>query len=212
MMGHHVTWLRVVPALAVTLTTTLGLAQNALAAPADSDGVYGRLDGDIGISPNLGLQLYRGDAQPTIGLQSMYLSTLGLGATYADSRLLFGAQSSDRSVTSVEFKLCPLFLARWSQALEMGPPLLDLTLDSFTLGLGAFWDYDHALGVLRRGTSVSASIALPLFSQMQGPWVNAMLGLRMAEGPAYSAQTHVVSGLSLSWTWLVDSAIHDDDI
>ena len=210
MMGHHVTWLRVLPALAVTLTAALALSAGA--TPSETDGVYGRLDADIGISPNLGMQLYRGDAQPTLGLQSMYLSTLGVGLTYADSRLLFGAQSSDRSVTSVEFKLCPLFLARWSQALEMGPPLLDLTLDSFTLGIGAFWDYDHALGVLRRGTSVSASLSLPLLSQMRGPWVNAMLGLRMAEGPAYSAQTHVVSGLSLSWTWLVDSTIHDDDI
>jgi hypothetical protein len=123
---------------------------------------------------------------------------------------LFGAQSTDRSVTSAEFKLCPLFLSRWSQAWESGPPLLDLTLDSFTIGLGAFWDYDHQLGKLLRGTSVSASLGLPLLSRLSGPWINATVGLRMAEGPALSAQANVFSGVSLSFPWLVDSTMHDD--
>jgi len=213
-MGHGVAWLRVLPSTAASLSiATMVLPCIAAEADTEPDGVYGRLDGDISLSPHLGVQLYRGQAEPALGFQAMYVSTLGLSLSHADTRLLFGAQSTDRSLTSVEFKLCPLFLGRWSQAWEAGPPLLDLTLDSFTLGLGAFWDYDLALGILRRGTSISASLSLPLLSQMRGPWLGAMLGLRMAEGtayPAYPAQTYLVSGVSVSYTWLVDSTMHDD--
>jgi hypothetical protein len=211
MMGHGVAWLRVLPGAAASLSlATLVLPCIAADTDVESDGVYGRLDGDVSLSPHLGVQLYRGQAEPTLGFQAMYVSTLGLSISHADTRLLFGAQSADRSLTSVEFKLCPLFLGRWSQALEAGPPLLDLTLDSLTLGLGAFWDYDLALGVLRRGTSLTASLSFPLLSQMSGPWLGAMLGLRMAEGSAYPAQTYLVSGVSVSYTWLIDSTMHED--
>ena len=119
MMGHSVTWPRVLPGFAFALLIAALHCSIAVAAISDSDGVYGRLDGDIGISPNLGVQVSRGQAEPALGLQAMYVSTFGIGLTHADTRLLFGAQSVDRSVTSVEFKLCPLFLSRWSQAWEL---------------------------------------------------------------------------------------------
>ena len=159
----------------------------------------------------MGLQHYRGDTEAALGLQAMYVSTLGLSVQHADSTFLLGKQSVNRGVTSLEFRLCPLFLARWSQALEMGPRLLDLTLDSFTIGLGAYWDHDRDIGRLRRGMSVSTGVSFPLFGSANGPWLNSTLALRFAEGPAFSAQADVMVGLGLTWALLIDSGLHDDN-
>lgn len=213
MRGLASTWLRIRLALALSMMETFVQPDIAFAAQAnaDEDGVYGRLDGDITLSPDIGMEHYRSRIAPTLGFDVRYLSTLGVTLTHADTRLLFGAESSDRSVTAVDFKVYPLFLSRWSQAWEVGPPLLDLTLDSFTIGVGAFWDYDHKIGILRRGTSVSTGLAFPLLVRVKGPWLNAALGLRFAEGPAFSAPTDSFASVSVSWNWLVDSAIHSDD-
>ncbi len=213
MMRHGGTWPRVRPLFAgVGLATMASLVPaNTYADVTDSDGVYGRLDGDIVLAPNLGVQTYRADTDAALGIRTMYVLTLGLSLQHADSQFQIGKRSNNRSITSLEMRLCPLFLVRWSQATELGPPLLDLTLDSLALGIGAFWDYDRNQGYLRRGTSLSAGLSLPLFAKASGPWLDATMALRLAEGPAYSAQANVMYGLALSWAWFVDSRLHDDN-
>ena len=212
-MGHSGTWLLVRPRVASYCTVALGvcLLENATAIASETDGVYGRLDGDITLSPNLGVQHYRGDTNAAVGLQAMYVSTLGLSLQQADSKFFVGKRSVNRGVTTLEMRLSPLFLSRWSQASELGPPLFDLTLDSFTIGLGAYWDYDRNSGSLRRGTSLSTSLAIPLMAKAGGPWLSTTLALRLAEGTAFSAQADVMYGLLLSWAFLVDSRLHDDN-
>jgi len=210
-MGHAGICTRVLLLLAFSLAAIAEWPNIALAAQSDHDGVYGRLDGDISLSPSVGIAQFRGKTEPLLGFQAMYVSTLGLAFSHANTRFTFGADTAERSTTAIEFRLCPLFLGRWAEALEVGPPMLDLALDSFTIGLGAFWDYNQRLGTLQRGTSLSTGLSLPFFRQMMGPWLNAMFGLRFADGPAFSARTDAVAGLSVSWTWLVDSKIHADD-
>ena len=211
MMGRTSTWTRLHSTRALFATVIAIAPKFALAANSDSDGVYGRFDGDLTLSPSLGIEQYRGTTAPVLGFKTMYLSTLGIAITHADARFTFGADSSERSATAASFELCPLFLGRWSQAWEAGPPLLDLTLDSLRIDIGAFWDVDHKRGTLRRGTSVSTGLSLPLMANVRGPWLNADLGLRFADAPAFSAQTDLVAGVSVSWNWLVDSSIHKDD-
>ncbi len=212
-MGRGGTWLRVGPMLAThfAIGLVILLPSTSLAKPSESDGVYGRLDGDIGLSPSVGLVHYRSDTEAAFGLQAMYVSTLGIAFQHADSYFLVGSRSVNRGVTSVELKLCPLFISRWAQAMEVGPPLLDLVLDSFTIGIGSYWDYDRDRRQLRRGSSIAAGMGLPLIAQASGPWLSSTIALRFAEGPGYSAPADVVFGLALSWAWFIDSRLHDDN-
>jgi hypothetical protein len=212
-MGRGGTWPRVYPFFTLCGAVIFGISWPAAtwARPTDSGGVYGRLDGDFALSPSVGLERYRGDAQATIGLQAMYLSTVGAGLYHADSRLLFGASSDNRSVTTLAVILSPLFLPRWSQAMEAGPALLDLTLDSFMLGFGTFWDYDRARAQLRRGTCISSGLSVPLLARASGPWLNTSVALRVANGPGFSAPADITYGIALSWAWFIDSKLHNDN-
>lgn len=186
------------------------LIANPLAAePAGSDGVYGRFDGDMGIEPGLGIEYSRGNLLPQIDIAASYVSTLGLRLRHANSKLLFDAVAHDRSVTSFNFEVRPLFLIRWTEALETGPALLDLTLDSFTLGIGAFWDYDRNTPQLQRGTEFLTGFGLPLFATASGPWIRATAAVRLAEAPNLAITTHSVFTLILCWNLLIDSALHE---
>lgn len=212
-MGHCGTWLRsrLLPTLYWTLGLALLLPSVAWSKSSETDGVYGRLDGDIALSPNVGFVHYRSDTEAAVGFQAMYVSTLGIALQHADSYFLVGSRSINRGVTSIELKLCPLFISRWAQALEVGPPLLDLVVDSFTIGIGSYWDYDRDRRELRRGTSVSTGLSFPLIGRASGPWVNSTLAIRIAEGPGFSAPADVVYGLAFSWAWFIDSRLHDDN-
>lgn len=212
-MGRCGTWLPFYPLLAFHCAVCIGitLPATAWAKPPDSDGIYGRLDGDIALCPSLGLEHYRGDSQAAIGLQAMYFSTLGLSLHHADSDFLVGKRSVNRSATSLDMQLTPLFLTRWSQAMEVGPRFLDLLVDSFKLGLGAYWEYDRGIGQVRRGSAVSTGLGVPLANRANGPWLNATVALRFAEGPGYSAPAEMMYSIAFSWAWFVDSRLHDDN-
>jgi hypothetical protein len=180
------------------------------AAPSTSDGVYGRLDGDVGLEPAVGVEYSRHSLLPEVDLSATYVSTLGLRLRHADSRPLMQSVAHDRSVSSVDFELRPLFLARWSQVLESGPALLDLTLDSFMLGIGAFWDYDRNTNELRRGSELITGIGVPLLAKSSGPWLRLSAALRISEGPGLMMVNYSAYGVTLSWNLFVNSGIHDD--
>jgi hypothetical protein len=193
------------------LTAVVLLVASPLrAAPSNSDGVYGRLDGDVGLEPAVGVEYSRHALLPEIGLSATYVSTLGLRLRHSDSQLLMQSTAHDRSVSSVDFELRPLFLARWSQVLESGPALLDLTLDSFMLGIGAFWDYDRNTAELRRGSELITGIGVPLLAKSSGPWLRLSAALRISESPGLMMVNYSAYGVTLSWNLSVNSGIHDD--
>lgn len=212
-MRHSGTWPQFLPTSRLCWAVIIGLLVPAAAwaKSSDTDGIYGRFDGDITLSPNAGMEYSRGNALPSIGLRSSYLSTLGISMNHADSKLLIGSSSMNQSITNLDLELRPLFLIRWSESLEVGPPVLDLTLDSLVLGIGAFWDHDRRRAQLRRGTAVSTGIGVPLIGRAKGPWLNATVALRFAEGPGFSAPLDVAYIVSLSWAFIVDSTLHNDD-
>lgn len=178
------------------------------AAPENSDGVYGRLAPDLAIEPSVGVELSRGQLLPELGIGAYYLSTLGFRLHHADAA---GTMTPDRRVTSIDLELRPLFLARWSQALEKGPAILDLTLDSWVLGLGAFWDYEASPSVLRRGTVLFTGFGLPLTTGSSGPWLRAIAGLRIAEAPHFGKTTDSVGALYLAWNLPIGTLFPNDD-
>ena len=195
--------------LAAIASASLLFSTSLAAEPADADGVYGRFNGDIGIEPGLGFEYSRGNLLPQIDIGASYVSTLGLRLRHANSKLLFDAVDHNRSVTSFNFEVRPLFLARWPEALETGPAVLDLTIDSFVLGLGVFWDYDRNASRLERGTELITGFGVPLFAYTSGPWIRATAAVRLAEAPNLTVTTHSVFALTLGWNLLIDSALHE---
>jgi len=180
------------------------------AEPPKADGVYGRLDGDVGLEPGLGVSYSRNSPMPALDFGASYLSTLGLRVRYSDSKFLMNASEHDRSVVSVDLEVRPLFLARWSEGLETGPAWRDLTIDSFLLGLGVFWDYDRALIRLRRGAELVTGLGFPVFAKNDGPWLRATAALRLEEGPGFTFTSHGAYALTLGWKFPVNCGIHDD--
>lgn len=164
------------PAPTPTLVVSPNLAHVArVEDPANTkgggDGVYGRFDGDFSLRVGLGGEW---DAQaaalrPLARLDWVGYQTLGLYLLYRQS-----VMKSDEAlnIASVGISLSPLFLFRWSKALESGHAYGDLLLDSLTLSVGA------ALGTPRRGSFAEASglelgleLGLPILPRADGPWL-----------------------------------------
>lgn len=175
-----------------------------------ADGVYGRLDGDIVLEPQLGATYSRNAALPELGVAAAYLSTIAMHLRYADSKLLLNSVEHNRQITSLDFELRPLFMARWSEAWETGPAWLDLTLDSWLLGMGVFWDHDRNERTLLRGAELLTGFGVPLLATNNGPWLRATAALRLAEGPRFTFETHAAYTLSLGWNLAINSGLHDD--
>jgi len=159
------------------------------------DGAYGRFDGDLdlglGVGPNLA---FTGD---DIGVAvrgtAFWYSTVGLDLVYTET--LSKKPDLERRL-GAGIGLRPLFLIRWSKALEAGPAVLDLALDSLTLGFGASFGTppDRGFGS-RIKFEPSLGFGAPLAGTAAGPWLEfrAGMGLPRPKEPETSAM------LVLSW-------------
>lgn len=161
------------------------------------DGVYGRFDGDFSLRVGVGGEW---DAQatavrPLARVDWVGYQTLGVYALYRQ-----GVMDSDEafSVASLGVTLSPLFLFRWSKALESGRAYGDLVLDSTTLSLGA------ALGTPRSGNFAEASgvelgleLGLPFLPRADGPWLRVRGHL--ASGRSDMGFAHDWGGGVLLW-------------
>jgi hypothetical protein len=143
------------------------------------DGVYGRFDGDLDLGFGAGATVERDGAGAAAWGSMHYFSTVGGYVSYRDA--LDGAAAVTRSLAA-GVDLRPAFIPRWAENLEQGPGWLDLTIDSWSLGLGAFWD-STAGGAFgeRRGLEASLGIGLPVFASAQGPWLRARGTFRWPE-------------------------------
>jgi hypothetical protein len=142
---------------------------------ASGDGAYGRFDGDLDLGFGAGMSAGFGSGDLGVGLRATahWYSTLGLFVTYAES--VRASRVERRGGAGIELE--PLFLLRWSEALERGPAVLDLTLDSLSLGAGYFLLEPSGRGFgARRGVELSLGFGLPLLGQAGGPWLEARGG------------------------------------
>jgi len=170
-------------------------AQSASAGHADSshDGVYNRFDGDLELGLGLGAELgSAGHAAPAIRGSAHYFSIAGV---YLEGRVPTSDESA-RSLFGLGVDLRPLFVPRWAKGFETGPSSADLTLDSLSLSLGAFWSERpaHALNAAR-GLEAGLGFGVPLSASASGPWLEARGVLRYPDGAGREEALFV----ALSW-------------
>jgi hypothetical protein len=170
-------------------------AQSPAERHADStrDGVYDRFDGDLDLGLGLGAELgSAGHAAPAMRGTAHYFSIAGV---YLEGRVRAGDESA-RSLFGLGVDLRPLFVPRWAKGFETGPSFADLTLDSLSLSLGAFWTERpaHALNAAR-GLEAGLGFGIPLFASAGGPWLETRGVLRYPDGGAREEAWFV----ALSW-------------
>jgi hypothetical protein len=168
-------------------------------APSRSDGVYGRFDGQVSFVPALGMTWTQAGFLTELGISGYYFHTVGLQAKYADGKLFPFSHEAPFSIGTVSLALRPLFLYRWQRDLEQGPSWLDLTIDSLTLKVGGYWANQHDTDEQKRGLETEVSFGVPLFLQVDGPYVG------MAFAHRYPKVTHedgsIDFALSLRFEW-----------
>jgi hypothetical protein len=161
------------------------------------DGVYGRFEGDLELALGAGVELDQHGERAAARLALHYFSMLGIFASYADS---LGENGPERFF-SAGVDVRPAFIPRWSENLEQGPGMVDLMIDSISLGLGAFWAQPAGaeLGAVR-GFELSGGLGIPLFGRAPGPWLEARaLGRWPEETPSTSGRGEAIALLMLSW-------------
>ena len=183
-----------VAASALTRTSQV-CAQSRAVRHADStrDGVYDRFDGDLDLGLGLGAELgSAGHAAPAIRGTAHYFSIAGV---YLEGRVR-ARDDSARSLFGLGVDLRPLFVPRWAKGFETGPSFADLTLDSLSLSLGAFWTERpaHALNAAR-GLEAGLGFGVPLFASAAGPWLETRGVLRYPDGGSREEALFV----ALSW-------------
>lgn len=175
-------------------TSELPGEASARDVPGTSDGVYGRFDGDLFLGLGAGADLGGGTRGALLG-RALFYQTLGLFGGYTDA---FGDDAPLRRTLSAEGELRPLFLFRWSLDLENDAPILDLSLDSLSLGAGVtFADLGDGLGkspVL----DLSVGIAIPLQANANGFWLEGRATYR----PRLTERTAVTVLLGFSHSLL----------
>jgi hypothetical protein len=141
------------------------------AASPTGDGVYGRFDGDLDLGVGAGASYLTGADRFAFSarLSAHYFSVAGVYVDYADA---LDGEADPRRALGFGVDVRPLFIPRWSTNRQIGRPFLDLTLDSISLGLGAFFaePEDESFGD-ERGFEASLGLGLPLLARADGPWL-----------------------------------------
>jgi len=150
-------------------------------ADSSRDGVYDRFDGDVDLTLGAGAEFgSAGSAAPALHGSAHYFSIAGL---YAAGRFKV-ADGSAPSLFDFGVDVRPLFVPRWAKGYEAGPAFLDLTLDSISLSLGAFWAGKSASRGRARGFELGLGFGVPLTRSAAGPWLEPRGILRFPDsGP-----------------------------
>jgi hypothetical protein len=173
-----------------------------------TDGVYGRFDGDLELALGAGLELDQHASRAGLRLTLHYFSMLGIASSFYER---VGGSGSER-LFGVGVDLRPAFIPRWTENMQQGPAVLDLAIDSISLGLGAFWakPEDGEFGDAR-GFELSGGLGLPLFGRAAGPWLEARVLGRWPESSARdSGRGEAIALLVLSWHLFVSTPLAGD--
>jgi hypothetical protein len=140
------------------------------------DGAYGRFDGDLDIGLGVGPNIAFANGDLALGgrLSAHWFTIAGLYLYYAEA---LGEDPRVRRRFAGGLDLRPLFLLRWPKGLEAGPAILDLTIDSLSLGLGLATSTaaDPALKS-HSGFELSLGFGVPLAGIQPGPWLEFRAG------------------------------------
>ena len=159
------------------------------------DGVYGRFDGDMTFALHAGVALFDQVSYAAADFSLHYFWTAGV---YANLREGVGGEDRlhERSV-GVGVDLRPLFLPRLALDMERGPAWVDLTLDSLSFGLGAYFAKARQVDASERGLELSGSLGVPLFRSAAGPWLRLRAERRL--GSESGADSETTIAIQLAW-------------
>jgi len=166
----------------------------------ESDGVYGRLRGDTDASLKLGGLISRSRFSGSIGASVHYYSLVGITGDYSQSLDSDPAQLRSFSIGT---ELRPLFLPRWLGGHERGPAWLDLTLDSVSIGFGAYFSRASEPIGASRGVWMSIGLGVPVLGRASGPWLEVRELRRWPDREENSPDAHNALLVYLSWHELV---------
>jgi len=154
---------------------------------APAYGVYGRFHARFDVGVDAGAELADGGVSGALRATAHYFFMAGVYAGYADA---LGGSSVDSARTlSFGVDIQPAFIPRWSNDLEQGSGVLDLTLDSISLALGTYFREPNGASFGdRRGFEASLGFGVPLTGHAPGPWLGAR-GLLRWDDPTSTAPT-----------------------
>jgi hypothetical protein len=180
-----------------------------------AEATYGRLGGDVTLVAAAGGVIASGGPRIEGELRVRYLESAGIFATYEDGSFA-GASADPQRVLAAGLELRPLFLARWLKGHETAQPLLDLTVDSIGLELGAtVLQPARASFGARSGIEVGLGVEVPLAARADGPWVGVHGGVRWSDEALASARVNGASdregyvAVSIAWHQVVATHIVD---
>jgi len=186
----------------------------ATANAADDDGAYGRYDGDLDLRLGAGAGFMKEGPALSAFASAMILSSAGLYVQYLD-----GFDSSRQVPRSIAagFVIEPMFLARTAFNLQIGSGRLDLAIDSFAIGLGAYWTIPRLPSnpLNEPGLEFSLGFGLPFLPRASGPVLGFRAALRAS--PAAMAGTEKFGlaeqgaylSITLAWRQLVTTHLVD---
>jgi hypothetical protein len=180
----------------------------------DTDGMYGRIDGDVELRAHAGAAFASGGPGLAASLTAVYLSSAGVYVHYTDA-LGSSAPEVTRSIAAgVHF--APLFVVRAFSNMEHGPASVDLLVDSFAFELGAVWSAPRARSFVETpGLEAALGVGVPLLGTASGPWLGVRAALRWRPqdfGPAAPPgilERGAVLSVTLGWHQLFRTHLVD---
>lgn len=156
------------------------------------DGLYGRFDGDLALSAEVGVSeaFVGGDERGELvrgRVTALYLWSAGAYLDYGDG-LGIERQPLARALSG-GLQLRPLFLGRFARDLEQGPALLDLFIDAIHIDLGLYqhwlgprasYAFDGTTRTSEAGVEWGFGVELPLVPQADAPFIVLRGTLRRA--------------------------------
>jgi hypothetical protein len=202
-------------ALGAGLAVAIGAWSPLARADGAAEATYGRVAGDVTLVGAVGGAIASGGPRLEGELRIRYLESAGLFATYEDGSLA-GASADPQRVLAGGLELRPVFLARWLKGHETERPLLDLTVDSIGLELGAtVLQPARASFGARSGLEVGLGVEVPLGTEADGLWIGLHGGVRWSDAALASGRVNGASdregylALSIAWHKVVETHIVD---
>lgn len=162
------------------------------------DGVYGRFDGRFDLGLSLGPEIGTGGPSGNARVSLHYFSMAGVYSEYVDA---FGTDRPTLRLFAAGVDLRPAFIPRWSKSYELGPGLLDQTIDSISVGLGGYFREPRSGNFGdARGLELSLGFGVPLTKRAAGPWVRTRGLLRWDEPSAPALASAFVA---LGWDFIL---------
>lgn len=178
--------------------------------PAQADGAYGRIDGDMAAQIDAGAGVIGNRAVGLVTGTMRYLQTAGLYTTFAHQlKQPPRVRDSAPWSWSVGVELKPLFMPRFLSDLQSDTPVLDLFVDSFSMRFGLVTSHRGPMSQ-QPGFEAAIAIGLPLTKHATGPWISTSAAMRWSQhGMDSHDSAYGMWCLTIGWQSVFSAGIVD---